>query len=497
MTLRELLSVLPFAVGDIPDTEIRNITENSSEAGENSLFICIRGFRSDGHAYAADAYRRGCRAFLAERELPELPDDAAVIVIGNTHTALGRIASEFYGHPSRELRLIGITGTKGKTTTACMIAQILTQSGISCGYIGTNGITYGTVRQVTKNTTPDAITLQKTLRGMVDAGCRAAVVEVSSQALKLDRVAGTKFETCLFTNLSPDHIGEGEHSDLAEYIACKHRLFTDYGAQTVIYNADDPHAGEMLSGISALRTVSCSLRQNADFAAEDVRSGCSPGRLGLTFLLRSPAAPPALCELSLIGHGNVSNALLAVACAAQCFGVPITNAIRILKRIAIAGRSEIFHLPCGAAAVIDYAHNGVSLRQLLTDLREYTPGRLICLFGSVGERTRLRRFELGRVAAELSDLSILTSDNPGNETPEQIIADIAEAFRESSTPYLCIPDREQAIREGVRLLKRGDILVLAGKGHEAYQLVGQKKLPFSERELLLKYAEETENLNIT
>lgn len=484
MKLQELLlHLLSTPTLPLPQREILHITERSDNADESSLFVCIRGFRSDGHAYAADAYRRGCRAFLSEKPLA-LPPDAATVQVPDTRKALGELACAFYGNPSHRLRLIGVTGTKGKTTTACLIAHILEQCGIPCGYIGTNGISYGKINRPTGNTTPDALTLQKTLAEMADAGYQAAILEVSSQALRLHRVTGTRFDTCLFTNLSPDHIGPGEHPDFADYIACKHRLFTDFGAHTVVYNADDTYAQEMLRNCSANRLISCSMCGNADYTAQNIRSIHSQNRMGLDFTLRT-ARSTAFCELSLAGAGNVSNALLAIACAEACFGVPPSRAAEALKTAKIAGRYEILQLPGQITAVIDYAHNGVSLRQLLTTLREYTQNRLICLFGSVGGRTKQRRLELGRAAAELADICILTSDNPGEEPPEQIISEIAKAFQGSRTPYFCIPDRAEAIGHAVRMAHPGDILVLAGKGHEAYQLIGTEKRPFSEKEILL------------
>ena len=468
---------------ELPDLEIRRVTDCSSQADSESLFVCIRGCHSDGHAYAEEAYLRGCRAFLAEHCL-SLPPDAAVLPVPDTRRALGLVACRFYGNPSRKLRVVGVTGTKGKTTTACLLAGILEACGIPCGYIGTNGIHYGGVHLTTRNTTPDALTLQKSLRDMQQTGCRAAVVEVSSQALKQHRAEGMQFDTVLFTNLSPDHIGRNEHPDFSDYAACKHRLFTDFGAKTMIYNADDPYAAKMLRGTSAKAIFSCSVQAPADYAAQALQPVFRPGEFGMQFTLLAKGSRVP-CSLPLIGQGNVSNALLAAACADACFGIPPEAAARLLRDVRIDGRSEVVPLPSGAVAVIDYAHNGVSLRQLLTNLREFHPARLICLFGSVGGRTALRRRELGQAAAELADLCILTSDNPGTEPPERIIADIAQAFKGNFPPYMCIPDRAEAIRAAVDLCHSGDILVLAGKGHERYQLIGNEKIPFCERELLL------------
>ena len=466
------------------DEPVLAVTQNSADATPGSLFVCIRGSRSDGHRFAADAYRNGCRLFLAEQPL-NLPPDALTVLTDNTHAALGWLACAFYGHPSHALRLVGITGTKGKTTTALLLSQILNQNGVLCGYIGTNGISFaGTVRN-TQNTTPDALTLQKTLREMIEAGCRAAVLEVSSQAILLDRVAGTTFRDALFTNFSPDHIGPGEHPDLDNYFACKHRLFTDFGAETLCCNADDPRAEEMVAGTSASRVISVSLEANAAFRAVDIKPICREGFFGQTMTVLHGSERTGL-TLPLIGKANACDALLALAVARESFGIPTADAARALGACQIPGRSEFFRLPNRATAVIDYAHNAASLRQLLLSLREYRPRRLICLFGSVGERTELRRTELGKVAAELADLCILTSDNPGTEPPEQIIDEIASAFEGCETPYLKIPDRSEAIRRACALLKPGDLLVLAGKGHETYQLVGKEKVPFSERKILLE-----------
>ena len=472
-------AALPPGAGSM---DISCLTDRADRAGPGSLFVCIRGCRTDGHTLAPQAWAQGCRAFLVERP-PDLPAGAAVIRVADTRAALSLAACRFYGEPSRALRVVGVTGTKGKTTTACLLRHILARSGIPCGYIGTNGIEWGETRTETRNTTPDPLTLQQALHDMLRAGCRAAVLEVSSQALKQRRADGTRLAAAVFTNLSPDHIGPTEHPDFADYAACKHRLFTDFGAGLAVCNADDPHAADMLRGSSAARQVACSTRRAADYAAQDIRPEAAAGGFGVRFALLAGGRRQS-CFLPLVGRGNVADALLAVACAAECFGIPPGQAAGLLGDARIAGRSETLRLANGATAVIDYAHNGVSLRQLLGSLREYRPARLICLFGSVGGRTALRREELGRAAAELADLCILTSDNPGSEPPEQIIADIARAFAESTTPYLCIPDRAEAIRTAVSLARPGDILVLAGKGHERYQLIGNEKHPFNERSML-------------
>lgn len=482
MNLSQLLGTY-FPSQAFPDMEISSLTENSSRANAKTLFVCIAGANADGHDYAADAYRRGCRAFLAQKPL-DLPNDAQVFRCENTRHALAHLAATFYGHPSRRMRLVGITGTKGKTTTALLLSHILNRTGVSCGYIGTNGVRYGSIFEKTANTTPDAVTLQRHLAAMCDSGVECAVIEISSQALLQFRADGTHFETVVFTNLSTDHIGINEHPDFDNYRACKRRLFHEFGADTIVCNLDDPATPEMVSGSDA-KQFGCSLcNSSADFFAKDLKIFKDPNAYGVSFEM-THGQEHAVCRLPLMGSFNASNALLAAAVARSTFELPLSRIAACLEDAAIDGRSEIIPLPSEAVAVIDYAHNGESLSRLLSSLREYTDARLIVLFGSVGERTQMRRAELGAAAATYADLAILTSDNPGKESPDDIIRDIAKAFEGSDTPYLTIPDRAEAIRAAVRETQKGDILVLAGKGHETYQLVGSQKLPFSEKELLV------------
>lgn len=482
MTLSKLLQAY-FPAKPTCDAEITSLTESSSCADANALFFCIAGANADGHDYAADAYRHGCRHFVAEKPLA-LPGDAQIFYCDSSRRALAHLAATFYGNPSHRMHLVGITGTKGKTTTALLLSHILNHMRIPCGYIGTNGVRYGEVFQKTSNTTPDAITLQKHLHDMLAAGIQAAVIEVSSQALMQYRADGTRFETAVFTNLSSDHIGVNEHPDFEHYRSCKSRLFREFEAKSIVCNLDDPVATETVSG--SLATIhTCSVQDpSADFVAKNLRIFKDFDAYGIEFDLCHKQSH-AFCRLPLMGSFNASNALLAAAVASDTFGISLACIADALADASIEGRSEIVRLSCGAIAVIDYAHNGESLSRLLSSLRAYTEGRLIVLFGSVGERSQLRRVELGAAAAAYADLAILTSDNPGKESPDAIIRDIAKAFEGSQTPYLAIPDRAEAIRAALKEAKAGDLLVLAGKGHEAYQLVGSRKLPFSERALLV------------
>ena len=469
----------------VPNLEIDNLTEDSRTATGKSLLICIVGAVADGHDYASRAYRNGCRVFVAQKPL-SLPPDATVLLCDNTRKALASLACRFYGNPSHSMRLFGVTGTKGKTTVAHLIAGLSKACKIACGYIGTNGIDYADLHKEIKNTTPDALTLQKTLAEMLANGVQVAVLEVSSQALAQYRADGILFETLLYTNLAPDHIGAGEHADFEDYKACKKRLFTDFTAKNVVYWADDAYAQEMVGSANASRLIACSQRdENADCHLKDVLSVQRDGRFGIAFGLQSHGTCTD-AYLSMVGDFNAQNATLAIAALEATFSIPAPQQVQALKHLCVPGRSEQYTLPLGGTVCIDYAHNAFSLQSLLRSVKAYAPKRLLVLFGSVGERTQLRRMEMGAIAADLADGVILTSDNPGHEAPEQIIEEIAAGFG-APVPCWKIPDRKEAILFALSQIREGDFLVLAGKGHEAYQLIGSEKRYFSEKAIITDY----------
>lgn len=466
------------------DPEIDAVVCDSRKVGPKSIFICVPGLTSDGHAFAKSAYDAGCRVFLVQAPVP-LPPDAAVYQTPNTRTALADLAARFYGYPANRLTLIGITGTKGKTTTALMLYRALEHCRFPVAYIGTNGVCYRDHREETVNTTPESLDLQRYLRCFVDQGIRYVILEVSSQALLLERVRGLSFSLCLFTNLSPDHIGLREHPSFENYRDCKHLLFTDYGAQTAIVNADDPHAGYMLKGCSAQTVLTYGMGENADFRGSASVAENRDGQFGIRFFCRAKNGTLPVF-LPFAGDYSVYNALAVIA-ACHALGISAKDAVDALATAHVPGRFELIRFPSlpDVTFVIDYAHNRVSLTSILESLRTYQPKRLICLFGSVGGRTEGRRYEMGKVASELADLCILTSDNPNTEDPEKIIADIAAAFSpQDGCPYVAIPDRADAIRHAVSLARAGDVILLAGKGHERYQLIQNRRVPFSEPDLL-------------
>ena len=479
MLLSNLLTKIEYT-GDLKDREISDITNSSYEATDRSVFVCVKGFSTDGHIFASHAYENGCRAFIAERPLDDIPNDASVIIVDNSRIALARLSCELYGTPSNEIQVIGITGTKGKTTTALMIKQVLDGAGIPTGYIGSNGIIYGNCKIEATNTTPESYKLQMYLRKMIDAGIKCVAMEVSSQALYLCRTLGIKFKACLFTNLSPDHIGAGEHPDFESYFNEKKKLFSEYDCETVIANSDDPHTEKMLEDCKANK-IFYSISRRSDFSADNVKLCRTESILGVSFTYES-CGKHVYCTLPIPGDFNIYNALATVA-TAKLLGVDDETVSRVLAKISIDGRFETILTPRGSCFIIDYAHNGLSLEAVLKALRKYDPERLICLFGSVGNRTQVRRVQMGEAAAKHADLSILTSDNPDTEDPQNIIDEIATQFKDRSS-YISIPDRKTAIQYAYDIAGENDIVLLAGKGHEKYQYIFGKREYFCEREII-------------
>ncbi len=466
------------------ECEISRVICDSREAAEGSLFVCITGFSSDGHAYAKRAYDLGCRVFAVEKEV-DLPDDAIVIMQENTRITLAKLSAAYYDFPAQKLKVVGITGTKGKTTTALMLSAILNKNGISAGYIGSNGIDFAGNHYETNNTTPESLDLHYYFKEMVDAGVKACVLEVSSQALYLDRVYGIPFFSTAFTNLAPDHIGGVEHPTFEHYRDSKKRLFTEYPSQFAVYNAEDTESDYMLNGCGSLL---CSFGlDKGDFHASDVEPFMENGVLGVSFTAHM-FTEKLNVQLPMPGQFSVANALCAVALAHR-FGVSLAESAAALGTAYISGRFEIVQTKLDTVFVIDYAHNGFSLTNALETLKSYSPNRLWCVVGSVGGRTKGRRSELGTVASRIADIVVLTADNPDFENPMDICNEMHGAF-EREVPCEMFADRSDAIKYVLANVKKNDIVLFAGKGHEQYQLVRGSKLPFSERKLIEQYASE-------
>ncbi len=487
----------------IPDgfenLNITSICHDSRRATPLSIFVCRKGSLVDGHDFARGAYENGARVFVVEREI-DVPSDSVIITVDNCEDALFRLSRKLFDAPEDKMRLVGITGTKGKTTLALSLYSLLCESGETCGYIGTNGIIFANEEYQTQNTTPDTYELHKYLRKMLDAGVTTCIIEVSSQALWQDRIRGLKFEHCIFTNLYEDHIGGCEHPDMEHYRSCKRKLFYAFCAKKIITNIDSPESSYMTAGAlpDAVITTSASSNKNADIYAENARmdkKGVIPGvRFDLYFNRDKYDIEPALnLFIPTPGLFSIENTLEIIA-ESLALGLPIKLILKALPRLTVSGRCEFIKLKQkrGVLFCIDYAHNGASLKKVISSLRPYTKGRIICVFGSVGGRTFMRRGELGEVAASLADISIITSDNPNFENPMQIIDEIAKKFEGKSKEFYKVVLREDAIKLAYEIARQGDIVLLAGKGHENYQLICGERIPFSEKQILLDIVQESE-----
>ncbi len=496
MKIKDILSEIEVISSYIPDAmnrrRILSLCHNSKYATPTCAFFCKAGALADGHLYAPHAYENGARIFIAEREL-DLPDDAAVIITPSSTAALNKLAIQFYNDPSKEIKIVGITGTKGKTSIAISAYKIALSAGIKAGYIGTNGIYYNGKCFETANTTPDVLELQKALREMVNDGVSHVMLEISSQALWQERTYGLEFDSCVFTNLFTDHIGGYEHPTFEHYRDSKKRLFTDYKSKNIIVNSDSAYASYMTDGVTCENIITTSAKGNTECTlyatnAQKCKNGIIPG---VSFELHSNNR--ALADSKKVhkvfmpspGLYSVENGMLIISICLS-LGIKLEHIIRELATLSVPGRFEAVPLRSkpDSLFLIDYAHNGASLKAVIDALREYEPRRIICLFGSVGGRTYGRREELGKVASENADVIIITSDNPNNENPMSVIDDIRAAIGETDKPVYMIPDREEAVMKAYALADAGDFILLAGKGHETYQLIMGERVPFSERRIL-------------
>ena len=460
-----------------------SITYDSRKAQEGSAFFCLRGVAADGHNYARNAYDNGARVFFCERRL-DLPDDAFQVIVDNTRKELAKRSREFFGRPDEKLKIIGVTGTKGKTTIANVVYQILNKAGVKTAVIGTNGMYIDGVYRQTQNTTPESYELFSAFSEMVECGTTHCIMEVSSQAYKMYRVYGITFDCGVFTNLSPDHISAAEHATFDEYMLCKACLFEN--SLRSIINVDDDFSDVMRDHSRGAVTTFGITSEIADYRGSDIMSWKSESALGVDFTCSLKGFSRRF-RVRTPGVYSVYNSLAIIA-VCHTYGVSAEVIDRDLATVQVRGRFEIIDALPWATFIIDYAHNETSLRNVLSTIKSYFPKRLICLFGSVGERTQIRRAEMGRIAAQYADFCILTSDNPGFENPESIIHDI-ELGIEGRIPYVAIPDRREAVAYAVNNAARGDVVLFAGKGHEDYQLINGVKEPFCEREIIRESAE--------
>ncbi len=481
---RELLKDLKYEVlsGSI-DVNVSELVYNTRKVKKECMFVCIKGATFDSHDVASEAAKNGAVVIVAEHPV-DVPAGTAVVLVEDTRYALALISAAYFGYPAKKLKVIGITGTKGKTTTTFMIRSILEHAGISTGLIGTIEVIIGDKHIPVHNTTPESYEVQEYFAQMVAAGCKVAVMEVSSQGLKLHRTAGIRFDIGIFTNLAPDHIGENEHASFEEYMECKSRLFRqcDIG----IVNADDEHCSDILKGHTC-KVETYGFSEKADLRASDLKLVNRPGFLGVDYHVSGLLNFDV--EIDMPGRFSVYNSLVAIA-VCRHFDIPKEDMLAALEVVQTKGRIEKVKVSDDFTLMIDYAHNAMSLESLLTTLKEYNPKRLVCLFGCGGNRSKLRRYEMGEVSGNLADLTVITSDNPRFEEPQAIIDDIKTGIAKTSGKYVEIIERKEAIRYVIENGRPGDVIVLAGKGHEDYQEICGVKHPMDERVLIAEVLEE-------
>ena len=487
MKLYDLLKNTTYRVLGGGNPEISDIVYDSRKAAPSTAFVCLKGYTSDGHKFASSAVEKGASALVVSDPLDfDVPDGVAVVEVDDTRLALALMSAELFGNPADELMTVAITGTKGKTTTAAMIAEIFSRAGIETGTIGTLGIVYGGNTCKTDNTTPESYEIHRAMRDMINAGCRAMVIEASSIGLKHSRLAGITFDVAVFTNFSDDHIGGVEHKDMAEYLYCKSLLFRQ--CKKAAANCDDPSWTAVIKDFDG-EVVTFGYGDGAMLRACNDRLLNENGHIGVHF------ETEGLRELSLDvgvpGIFNTYNAMAAI-CAVSFFGVPDEAIIAGLKVAHVKGRVEPVKVPGNYSLLIDYAHNALSMENVLTTLREYKPHRLITLFGAGGNRPKVRRFEMGEVSGRLSDLSVITEDNSRFEDVMDIIEDIKVGLAKTDGKYVVVPNRKDAIRYCIENAEDGDIIVLAGKGHEDYQEIKGVKYHMDERELIAEILNERE-----
>ncbi len=468
--------------GDV-SREVSELVYDSRKLCSGCIFVCIKGANFDGHSAALEASRKGAAAVIVEDDVVT-EGDTAVIKVDNTRQAMAYIAAAWYGYPSRKLKTIGITGTKGKTTTTYLIKSILENAGYKVGLIGTIEVIIGDKHVPAKNTTPESYTIQEYFKQMADEGLDAVVMEVSSQGLMLHRTDAIDFDLGIFTNIEPDHIGPNEHDSFEHYLSCKSMLFRQ--CRTGILNGDDKHLDDILKDHTC-EVETFGFGENNDIRATDVNLTTGKGYLGVSFRTRGLIDVNA--EVDTPGRFSVYNSLCAIA-VCRHFDIKEDDIKRALKAAKVKGRIEMMHVSDDFTLMIDYAHNAMALESLLTTLKEYDPKRLVCVFGCGGNRSKLRRYEMGEVSGKLADLTVITSDNPRFEEPLDIIKDIETGIGKTDGKHISIPDRKEAIRYVINNGQPGDVIVLAGKGHEDYQEIKGVKYPMDERVLIKEVLEE-------
>ena len=479
MKLKETLIGLEGikARGDL-DIDIKGVENNSKEVKEGYMFIAVKGYVTDGHKYIESAIKQGAKAVMIEEgatiEKGIIPEDVTVIMVQDTRLALAVVAANFYGNPSRKLKLIGITGTKGKTTTTFMVKEMLEKAGKKVGLIGSIA-TYINGKRIkdSDRTTPESLEIQRDFAQMVEEGVEYAVMEVTSQSLKLNRVATCDFDIVAFTNLSEDHISEKEHKDMNEYFEAKMKLFKM--CSKGIVNVDDLHGATIPRLFPESEITTYGIDNSAQVMAKDITITNSY----VDFRAKIQDKNERI-KVGIPGRFSVYNALLAI-CIGRKLGIEPEAIKEALSTVRVPGRSEMVDNKREIPIMIDYAHTPESLQNILQAVKSYTPGKVISVFGCGGDRDPGKRPMMGEISGKKADFTFITTDNPRTEDPEKIVEQIEEGIKKTKGKYKVIVDRVEAITEAIKMATKKDIIVLAGKGHEPYQEINGVKYPFDER----------------
>lgn len=482
-----LLSALAHEAGEEilelrGDCEIESLSMDSRKKTDHGLFFCIPGARFDAHDYAPQALQNGASALVVAHFLPL---DVPQVQVKNVRAAMSLMAAAFFGHPDREMKLLGVTGTKGKTTTSFLIKAIMEKAGYKVGLIGTTGNMIGNEYMKSEFTTPEPIDFFRTLRKMRDAGVTVVSMEVSAHALEMKRLAGVRFEAGCYTNLSQDHLDL--FGTMEKYFACKKTFFAPEWIDNAAINVDEDTSAEILRDIAVPRST-YGICNNADIFARDIEITEN----GISFVMKLFALHEYPVKLQLTGMFNVYNALAAAA-VGLIMGVQpetITQALAEVK--SVPGRAEMLDTHTPYKVILDYSHSPDALENILSAVRQFARGRVISLFGCGGDRDHLKRPIMGEISGRLADYSILTSDNPRTEDPFEILRAVEEGIKPTNGKYVVIENRREAIRHALQIARDGDIIVLAGKGHETYQEIMGVKRPFDEKVVVQELLEEME-----
>lgn len=478
MKLKDILNGVSYSLlnGSL-DTSINDIRYDSRKVKEHDIYVALKGYAKDGHDYIPEAISKGASVIVVSKMI-NIHGDVTIIKVDDSRIALSYMSANFFGNPAASLTTIGVTGTTGKTTTTHMIYEMLNSVGLKCGLIGSIGIKYADKIIHTNNTTPESYEIHKAFREMLDCGITHVAMETSSQAFKLNRLAGITFDLGVLTNLTSDHICPGEHANHDEYIACKNKLFLN--SKSVIINNDSLYLDKALKGIE-VKCASYGINNDADLKVEDIKLINDVDFFGSEFTTSGVITDTF--RTCMPGKFNIYNAICALL-VCKHLGIDIKEAKKSLLNIKVSGRMETVLVTSTYKVLIDYAHTEEGMRELVKTLKAYNPKRLVSVFGGGGNRPKERRYNLGEIIGGSSDLCILTMDNPRFEEISSINNDIKVGLDKVNAKYIEIPDRTDAIKYACENALEGDLILLVGKGHEDYQDIKGVKYHFSEHEVI-------------